>query len=202
MALMPVNIDPGVAEGLLVGTIGIVAAVVAVIAAIMVARQARGGSAEEDQELLSVMASRLSMTVSGGGRMSDPLNLQFVFTDPAITLFQIELSSPLDKRLRTAPCVKAAPGIFNAAVEPRVVERWYNANGYWEGETKKLPIRVLFEFGGQAAQRTIWVTMSPVKSQRPGLPNDMDFTWLVEGPCSRSLPAIASVPRRTRIEKL
>src|ERR1700739_922377 len=150
MASIHVNIDPGVLEGLLLGMIGIVAATVGVIAAIAVARQARGNSTEADPELLPVLANRLSMSVSGGGRMCDPLNLHFILTDPAVSLLSIELANPLDKGARTAPCVKAGPEVFIAAVEPKVVERWYNANGYWKGETKKLPICWVFMSGGGA----------------------------------------------------
>jgi hypothetical protein len=124
MAPIHVNIDPVLVEGLLVGTIGIVAATVGVIAAIAVARQARGSPTDEaDQDLLPVLANRLSMTVGGGGRMCDPLDLHFILTDNAVTLLRIDLANPLDKRARTARCVKAAPGVFIAAVEPKVVER-------------------------------------------------------------------------------
>jgi hypothetical protein len=148
MAPIHVSIDPVVLEALLVVTIGIVAVTVGVIASIAVARQARGSPPETDQDLLPVLANRLSMTVGGGGRMCDPLNLHFILTDPAITLLRIELANPLDKGAGTAPCVKAAPEVFIAAVEPNVVERWYNPTNIGKGETKKLPIRVLFTVEG------------------------------------------------------
>jgi len=201
MASIHVNIDPGVLEGLLLGTIGIVAATVGVIAAIAVARQARGNSTEADPELLPVLANRLSMSVSGGGRMCDPLNLHFILTDPAVSLLSIELANPLDKGARTAPCVKAGPEVFIAAVEPKVVERWYNANGYWKGETKKLPICVLFTAGARAGCRTIWVAVSPIKLRHTGLSDDLDFAWFVEGPCSKPLPTPAPMPRCTGTER-
>jgi hypothetical protein len=201
MAPIHVSIDPVVVEALLVGTIGIIAATVGVIAAIAVAHQARSSPTEADQDLLPVLANRLSMTVGGGGRMCDPLNLHFILTDPAITLLRIELANPLDKGARTAPCMKAAPEVFIAAVEPKVVERWYNANGYWKGETKKLPIRVLFTVGGHAGCRTIWVAMSPIKLESSKLSDDLDFAWFVEGPCSRPLPTPASMPSRTGTER-
>jgi len=199
---MNLSIDPALLEWLLVGTIGIVAAVALVIAAIEVARHARGSPADADPELLPVLANRLSMTVGGGGRISDPLNLHFILADPAVSLLRIELPNPLDKGARTAPCVKAeaSPEIFVAAVEPKVVERWYNANAYWKGETKKLPIRVLFKVGGQAGCRTIWVTMSPVNLRSSATPDDRDFAWFVEGPCSRALPMPAFMPGRTGTE--
>jgi hypothetical protein len=127
--------------------------------------------------------------------------LHFILTDNAVTLLRIELANPLDKRARTARCVKAAPGVFIAAVEPKVVERWYNANGYWKGETKKLPICVLFTVGGHAGCLTIWVAMSPIKLESSGLSADMDFAWFVEGPCSRPLPTPASMYSRTGTER-
>ena len=151
---MQVSIDPGVLQWLLVATIGIVVAVVGVVAAIEVSRQASGSSTEADWESLLAPANRLSMTVGGVGRICDPLNLRFVLADPAVTLLRIELPNPLDRGARIAPCVKAeaTPKIFMAAVEPKVIERWYNANAYWEGETKKLPIRVFLELvAGQGA---------------------------------------------------
>lgn len=198
MAPLHVSLDSTLLEGLLVGTIGIVAATVGIIAAVAVARQARGSPAEPDQELLPVLANRLSMTVGGGGRMCDPLNLHFILTDPAVTLLRIELPNPLDKVTRTAPCMKAAPELFIAAVEPKVAERWYNANGYWKGETKKLPIRVLFTVGAHAGCRTIWVEVSPIKLENS---DDLDFAWLVKGPCSRLLSTPAFMPSRTGSEK-
>src|SRR6201998_359648 len=201
MASIHVNIDPGVLEGLLLGTIGIVAATVGVIAAIAVARQARGNSTEADPELLPVLANRLSMSVSGGGRMCDPLDLHFILTDPAVSLLRIELANPLDKVPRVVPCLKPACGGVVAAWEPKVVERWYNANGYWKGETKKLPIHVLFTVGGHAGCRTIWIAMSPIKLESSGLSDDLDFAWFVEGPCSRPLQTPASMPSRTGTER-
>jgi hypothetical protein len=171
-----------------------------VIAAIAVARQARASHGEADQELLPVLANRLSMIVHGGGRTCAPLSLHFILTDPAIALLRIELTNPLDKGARTAPCVKAAPEVFIAAVEPKVVERWYNANRYWKRETKKLPVRVLFTVGAHAGCRTIWVAVSPIKLERSGLPDDLDFAWFVEGPCSRPLHTPESMPGRTGTE--
>jgi hypothetical protein len=87
-----------------------------------------------------------------------------------------------------------------AGVEPKLVERWYNANGYWKGETKKLPIRVLFTVGAHAGCRTIWVAMSPIKLESSVLSDEMDFAWFVEGPCSRPLQTPASMPSRTGTE--
>jgi len=200
MAPLHFSIDPVVLEGLLVGTIGIVAATVSVIAAIAVARQARAGPDEADQDLLPVLANRLSMIVRGGSRRCDPLSLHFILTEPAITLLRIDLTNPLDKRARTAPCVKAAPEVFIAALEPKVVEHWYNANRYWKGETKKLPIRVLFTVGAHAGCQTIWVAVSPIKLARSGLADDLDFAWFVEGPCSRPLHTPESMPGRTGTE--
>jgi hypothetical protein len=200
MSPIHVSIAPAVLEGLLLGTIGTVAVTVGVIAAIAVVRQARGSSTEADQELLPDLASRLSMTVGGGGRMCDPLNLHFILTDPAVTLLRIELANPLDKGARTAPCVKAAPEVFIAAVESKVVERWYDANGYWEGETKKLPIRLLFTVGAHAGCRTIWVAMRPITLKSSGLSDDLEYAWFVEGPCSRPRRTRASMPSRTDTE--
>jgi hypothetical protein len=198
MGPIHLNIDPVLIEELLVGTIGTVAATVGVIAAVAVSREARtkGKTIETIGGLPPVLGNRLSMTVGGGGSMWDPLNLHFSLADPAVTLLRIELANPLDKGARTASCVKAAPGLFIAAVEPKVVERWYNANGYWEGETKKLPIGVLFTVGGHAGCRTIWVAMCPIRLEDSGPSDDTSFAWYVEGPCSMPVPTAAPIPSR------
>lgn len=80
-------------------------------------------------------------------------------------------------------CAKAAPELFIAAVEPKVVDRWYNANGYWDGETKRVPICMHFVVSGRAECQTIWVAMKPIKVEN-SVPSD-DLNWFVEGPCSR-----------------
>jgi hypothetical protein len=180
---MHFSLDLDVLVGLLVGIIGTIAIVVGATAAIGAVSQAGGRSPTADEELLPVQPMRLSMIVAARGRMTEPLHLRFALTDPAVTLLRIELANQLDKGARIAQCIKTAPKVFVAEVEPMVVQRWYNASPYWDGETKQLPIRVFFRSDGQAACRTIWVTMSPIKLPRAGLPNVMDFAWLVEGPC-------------------
>ena len=203
MGPIHVNIDPFLIEGLLVGTIGIVAATVAVIAAVAVSRETRtkGSPIAADPGMPPVLANRLSMTVGGSGRMCDPLNLHFILADPSVTLLQLELANPLDKGAKTVPCMPANPGVFVAAVEPKVVERWYNANGYWEGETKKLPICILFTIGGHAGCRTIWVEICPGRLEASRPPDDASFAWFVVGPCLSPNPRTAPVPRRTGTDR-
>ena len=140
---MHFNLDPVVLIGL-VGIIGAVAIVVGATAAMEAVSQARGILPTADEELLLVQPMRLSMIVAARGRMSEPLHLRFTLADPAVTLIQIELANQLDREARTAQCVKTAPKVFVAEVEPKVVQRWYNANPYWNGETKQLPIQVSF----------------------------------------------------------
>jgi len=202
VAQMQVSIDPVVVEALLVGTIGTIAAVVAVIAAMKGARRAIGSPTKVEQQMIPVLAGRLSMIVAAQDRMSSPLNLRFNLSDPAVTLLRIELANQLDRGAKNARCVKEAPRIFGAAVEPKVVQRWYNFNPYWDRETKKLPIQVFFRSNGQATYRTIWVTMSPCTMSSAGLSDLSDFAWFLEGPCSRALPTLVPKPTRMRTERL
>ena len=199
MALIQVSIDPVVVEALLLGTIGTIAVVVGAIALIKASPQARGSPTKAEREILPALAERLSMTVAAQGRMGEPLILCFTLSDPAVTLLRIEIANQLDNGAGTAKCVEAAPKIFLAELEPKVVQRWYNANPYWDGETKQLPMQVFFKSSQRAACRTIWVTMCPRRYQVQG-PYVDDFAWYVEGPCSRAIPKLAQMPSRTRTE--
>jgi hypothetical protein len=180
-----------------------IVATVGVIAGLAFSREAKpkGRAGEKATGLPPVPARPLSMTVGGTSRMCDPLNLHFFVSDPAVNLLQIELANPLDKGAKTFPCVKTAPEVFVAAVEPKVVERWYNANGYWEGETKKLPVCLLFTLGGHAGCKTIWVEMCPGRLEDAGPPDDASYAWFVEGPCASPLPQSAPIFRRTGTDR-
>ena len=202
VALMHFNFDTIVLVGL-VGVIGAVAIVVGATAAIEAVSQARSPVPTPDEELLLLQPMRVSVIVDGQGRMSEPLPVRFTLADPAVTLIQIELANQLDREARTAQCVKTGPKVFVAEVEPRVVQRWYNANPYWDGETKRLPICVFFTGHGQAGCRTIWVTMTPINMSSRGLLSDvMDFAWYVEGPCRKTAPTQVPRPSRTRTRRL
>ncbi len=199
---MHFSLDTVVLVGL-VGIIGAVAIVVGATAAIEAVSQARPPLPTADEELLLVQPVRVSIIVDAQGRMSEPLPLRFTIADPAVTLIQIELANQLDREARTAQCVKTAPKVFVAEVEPKVVQRWYNANPYWDGETKRLPICVFFTGHGQAGCRTIWVTMTPINMSTRGLLSDvMDFAWYVEGPCRKTVPTQVPMPSRTRTRRL
>ena len=50
---------------------------------------------------------------------------------------------------------------FVAAVEPKVAQRWYNANRYWNGEYEAASHASFLGNGGHATCHTIWVMMSP-----------------------------------------
>jgi hypothetical protein len=183
MGLMQDSIDLGAIGGLLVAAIGIVAATIGVIAAAKATHDARGSPARTDREILPVLAERLSMNVSAQGKMNEPLVLRFTLDEPAITLLRIEVANQLDHGAGTAQCVEAAPRVFVAAVEPKVVQRWYNANPYWDGETKLLPICVFFRAEGQAACRTIWVKVNPGKLPSSGRADASNFAWFLNGRC-------------------
>ena len=199
---MNFSLDTVVLVGL-VAIIGAVAMVVGATAAIEAVTQARSLLPTADEELPLVQPMRLSIIVNAQGRMSEPLQLRFTLADPAVTMIQIELANQLDREARTAQCVKTAPKVFVAEVEPKVVQRWYNANPYWDGETKRLPLCVFFTGHGQAGCRTIWVTMSPVNLASRGLLSDvMDFAWYVEGPCRKTTPTQVTRPSRTRTRRL
>ena len=195
MALIQVSIDPVVVEEILIGTIGAIAAMVGAIAVMKAASQA------EDSPTKAQQAGRLSMIVAAQDRTSDPLNMRFTLPNPAVTLLQIELANQLEKRAGTAQCVKEAPKTFVATVEPKVVQRWYNANPYWDGETKQLPIRVSFITNGKAGCQTIWATMSARRVPSSGLPDVSDFEWFLKGPCSKAHPTLAPISSRTRTER-
>ena len=168
-------------SSLLVGMAGTFAVVAGSAAAAKLARRTRVRLARGKRA--HSLTERTSMTVEAQNRMNEQLILRFKVTDPAITLFRIALDNQLDKAAGTIDCVNVDPQVFIAAAEPKVVQRWYNANPYWNGETKRLPIRVFMGDGGHAACRTIWVMMSPGAPAGSGPTDVENFTWLLDGPC-------------------
>jgi hypothetical protein len=194
MTLLHVIIDHVPAEGLLLAfTIGVIWVVVRAIALIKASPEAGGGRTQPGQGMLPVLTGRMSMIVAGQDRTSAPLHLRFTLSDPTITLLRIEIANQLDKRAECAECVKEGTGVFVTTVVPKVVQRWYNANPYWDGETKQLPIRASFMTNGQAVCRTIWVRMRPRMIANSGLPDVNDFAWFLEGPCSSVRPMLLPV---------
>ena len=174
--------DPNTLSALLVGTVGTLAIVAGSIAA-HVTRRANVRPAKAGKGAHSVLAAHPSMTVHAQNKMNEHLFLVFKVSDPAITLFRVQLDNQLDQTVGPIQCLKIDPQIFVAAAEPKVVQRWYNANPYWNGETKRLPIRVFMGDGGHAACRTIWVMMSPGAPAGSGPTDVENFTWLLDGPC-------------------
>jgi hypothetical protein len=174
--------DPNTLSALLVGTVGTLAIVAGSIAA-HVTRRANVRPAKAGKGAHSVLAAHPSMTVHAQNKMNEHLILVFKVSDPAITLFRVQLDNQLDQTVGPIQCLKTDPQIFVAAAEPKVVQRWYNANPYWNGETKRLPIRVFMGDGGHAACRTIWVMMSPGAPAGSGPTDVENFTWLLDGPC-------------------
>jgi len=168
---------------LLVGMIGTFAVVAGSVTAAKFARRTRVRLASAGKRTHSFLGERLPMIVAAQNKMSDRLILRFTLSDPAVTLFRIELANQLDKTVGIAECLNLHPKSFVAAVEPKVAQHWYNANRYWNGETKQLPMRVFMGDGGHAACHTIWVMMSPVTPPDSGPTDVDDFTWLVDGPC-------------------
>jgi hypothetical protein len=168
------------------------------VALIKDSHESKRDPARSDQGSIAALAKRLSMTVAGQGRMSEPLILRFTLNDSAVTLLRIEIANQLDKGARTAQCVEVAHKIFLAEVEPKVVQRWYNANSYSDGETKQLPMQVFLRTNGQAACKTIWVNMSPHIMPSSGLPDANDFGWFLEGPASTDHPTLLLMTSRTR----
>jgi len=201
MALIAFSIDPVVVEEVLLCAIGTIATAVGVIALMKAAPRASSSTAEAEQGMTLLPAGRLSMTVAAQDRMSNPLNLRFTFNDPSVTLLRIELANQLDKGAATSQCVKEAPRIFVATVEPKAAQRWYNANSYWYGETKQLPIRAFYTTHEQAACRTIWVRMTPRKLPSAEFPEVGDFAWFLEGPYSGTRPALVLIPSLTRTDR-
>ncbi len=181
--------------------IGSIAVVLGAILVLEGPPQARRRTPETDLEIFPVPVGPLSMTVSAQQRTSDPLNLRFTVSDQNVTLLCIEIANQLDKGAETSQCVEAAPGVFVASLDPVVVQRWYNASPYWDGETKQLPIRVSFLANGQAASRTIWVAVSqvPISGRRHG--DDSGFAWFLEGPCLRDVPAPKQIPYLPRASR-
>ena len=174
--------DPNTLSALLVGTVGTLAIVAGSIAA-HVTRRANVRPARAGKGAHSVLAAHPSMTVHAQNKMNEHLVLVFKVSDPAITLFRVQLDNQLDQTVGPIQCLKIDPQIFVAAAEPKVVQLWYNANPYWNGETKRLPIRVFMGDGGHAACRTIWVMMSPGAPAGSGPTDVENFTWLLDGPC-------------------
>jgi hypothetical protein len=194
MTLIQVSIDPIAVAEMLLGTVVAIVIVVAAVAVVRSVPQASGIPASAEQEIEAFLTGRLSMIVSARDRARDPLKLRFTLSDPSVALLRIEVPNQLDGGTGSAQCVKASPGIFVASVEPTVVQRWYNANPYWDGEAKLLPIRVFYLAKGLAASRTVWVTMSPLTMPRSERSNEGDFAWSIEGPCANAIPALAQIP--------
>jgi hypothetical protein len=197
MTLIHVSIDAVMLEELLVAAIGAFAALVGLIAVLKTPSWGRGSPNETEETTIPVLAGRLSINVAAQNRTSDPLNLRFTLSDPAVTLFRIEIANQLDNEVGCIQCVKEAPRVFVATVEPKVVQRWYIANPYWDGETKQLPIRAFFMTNGRAECRTIWVTMSPRTIPISGFLDLNDSAWLLEGPCLAARPTLVIMPSRT-----
>jgi len=174
--------DPNTLSALLVGTVGTLAIVAGSIAA-HVTRRANVRPARAGKGAHSVLAAHPSMTVHAQNKMNEHLILVFKVSDPAITLFRVQLDNQLDQTVGPIQCLKIDPQIFVAAAEPKVVQRWYNANQYWNGQTKQLPIHVFLKSGGQARCQTIWVMMSPGSPADSGFTDVDNFTWLFDGPC-------------------
>jgi len=168
---------------LLAGTVGTIAVMASSIAAVTVSRHSNVRPTKARKRGHSFLNERVSMTVDAQNKMNEQLILRFKIADPDIILFRIELATQLDKAAGIIDCVNVDPQVFVAAAEPKVVQRWYNANRYWNGETKQLPIRVFLCAGGQAVCRTIWVMMSPGSPQGSGPADVDDFTWILDGPC-------------------
>ncbi len=198
MTLLQLSIDPILLEEILLGSLGAIASLIGAIAVMRAVSQARGNPTQAEQGLALVPSGRLSIVVAAQDNASDPLNLRFTLHDPDATLLRIELLNQLDKRAGAAQCVKKDPGVFVATVDPKIVQRWYNANAYWEGETKQLPIRVFFITKGRAGCQTIWAMMSPRTMRNSGLPDESDFVWFLKGPCSRTHSPLTLMPSRTR----
>jgi hypothetical protein len=192
--MIPGTLDPVLVQVLVVGTIIAIAAVVGAMAVLRTAPEARGSPATAKQEMLSDRSGRPSMIVAAQDKTSDSLHVRFTFSDPDLTLFRIELANQLDKGPESASCVKESPKVFVATVEPEVVQRWYDANPYWDGDTKQLPIRVSLISSGQAASQTIWVTMCPHSLKTSGFSDLCDFAWVLKGPCSRVFPQMVRIP--------
>jgi hypothetical protein len=194
MTAIQVSIDPVLIPAILLGIVGAIAAMIGAIAAMKAPAQTKRIGASSDQEIEAFLSGRLSLIVSAQDRASDPLKLRFTLSDPKVALLRIEIANQLDSGAGAAQCVETSPGIFVASVEPRVVQRWYNANPYWDGETKLLPIRVFYMAKGLAACRTVWVTMSPLTIPGSERPNERHPAWSIEGPFARAIPRLAHVP--------
>lgn len=193
MTAIQISIDPFVVAETLLSAVGAIAVVVGAVAAIKGSPHSGGIPAATKQGIETFPTSRLSMMVSARDKASDPLNLRFTLSDPTVALLRIEIANRLDGGAGTAQCVQASPGIFLASLEPKAVQRWYNANSYWDGETKLLPVRVFYLAKGLAACRTVWVTVSPLTLPGSERPNEGDPAWSIEGPCLKALPELAQV---------
>ena len=199
MTLLHVSIDHVPTEGLLlVFAIGLIWFVFRAIALMKASPEATVDPTSAEQEIIPVLAGRLSMIVDAQDRASAPLHLRFTLSDPTVTLLRIEIANQLDKGTECAQCVKECPGVFVTTVEPKVVQRWYDASPYWDGETKQLPIRAFFMTNGRAAFQTVWVRMSPRTIACSGFPDVDDFAWFVGGPCSTARPALFLIPSKIR----
>jgi len=177
------SIDLNSISALLAGTVGTLAVMAGSIAAATASSHSHIHSAKAMKRSHSFLVERVFITVDAHNKISEQLILRFKIADPDITLFRIELATQLDKAPGIIDCVKVDAQTFVAAAEPKLVQRWYNANRYWNGETKQLPIRVFLRSGSQAVCRTIWVMMSPSSPQGSDPADVGDFIWLLEGPC-------------------
>ena len=153
-------LDLDTVSTLLIGMVGTFVIVAGSMSAARFARRTRVRLARASKKTQPPTTERPPMIVNAQNRMNEHLVLRFKSGDPAITLFGIALDNQLDNAIETIDCVNVDPQIFVATVESKVVQRWYNANRYWNGETKQLPIRVFMGDGEHAACHTIWVMMT------------------------------------------
>jgi hypothetical protein len=176
--------------GLVIGIVSAIAAVIAAIAAVAAVLYAKKAPTKEDLErvethiarvddhlseqnqrdLSTSRAERVSISVNGRNRLIEPLTLVLTVKDPGVTLLRIELVNDLGMFSGMTDCLPSDPLSFIATIPPEVAQRWFGSCRTGLSTNQKLaPIRAFMKIEGREVHRTFSVNMTELTQQWPNM---------------------------------
>jgi hypothetical protein len=140
-------------------------------------------SEQNERDLLTNRAGRVSITVRGHCRMSDPLTLALTVKDPEVTLLRLELINSSGMLTGEAPCMPSEPLSFSSTLTPSVTQLWFN-NGttHLSVDQRLMLIRAIMEIGKRETQRIFTVVMYQ-GTQQTSVPGTIEQFFGVSGTC-------------------
>lgn len=131
-------------------------------------------------EALSDELYRLSVLVTGGGRVAGPLNLTFTLQDADVTLHRVELVNDNKVLAGVADCVRSQPLVFTAAINPVLANQWFNSSKpESHAPDRSLGFRLLLTLKGDEAYKSYIVWMRQASQQGPGGPGTSENIWVL-----------------------